>query len=89
VLKKLTVAGIVATTASGVILFGTPAHAGIGTGGDGGIVAGNQFVVPVSIPVDVCGNAIALVGRAEAGCKGGATVGGARHHHGYHHPWDF
>jgi hypothetical protein len=87
-LKKLTAAGIVAAAASGALLLGSPANAGVGTSGDGGVLSGNQVIVPVSIPVNVCGNAVAVVGISGAGCKGGATVGGARHHHGYHHPWD-
>ncbi|RFS82071.1 chaplin [Actinomadura spongiicola] len=51
--------------------------------GDGGdmktsgmfsILGGNQINAPVSIPVDVCGNAIAVLGIAAAKCKGGASV---------------
>ena len=29
---------------------------------------------PISAPINVCGNAIAVLGSAQAGCKGGATV---------------
>jgi hypothetical protein len=87
-LTKLTAAGLVALAASGVLAMASPAGAGIDTNGDGGILSGNQFLVPVSIPVNVCGDAIAIVGRSRAGCRGGASVGYGRHHHGYHHPWD-
>ncbi|MFI0424209.1 chaplin family protein [Spongiactinospora sp. 9N601] len=44
------------------------------TSGQGGVLAGNQAVAPVTAPIDICGNAVALLGEAFAGCKGGATV---------------
>jgi ChpA-C len=89
VLKKLTVAGVAAAAASGALLLASPAaNAGIDTDGRGGVLSGNQVIVPVSIPVDVCGNAISVIGVSEAGCRGGASVGAGQHHHGYHHPWD-
>jgi hypothetical protein len=89
VLKKLTAAGLVAAAASGAILLASPANAGINTSGDGGIVSGNTVIIPVSIPVNLCGDSIALLGRSRATCRGGASVGAGQHHHGYHHPWDF
>ncbi|MEO3825743.1 chaplin family protein [Actinomadura sp. B10D3] len=59
-------------------------HGGYGGGHDGkvrmetshnfGILNGNQVFAPISIPVDVCGNAIAIAGISRAQCKGGATV---------------
>jgi hypothetical protein len=88
VLKKLTAAGLVAVAVSGALVLASPANAGIDTNGDGGILSGNQILVPVSIPVDVCGNAIAIIGRSRAQCRGGASVGSMQPHHGYHHPWD-
>ena len=30
--------------------------------------------IPISIPVDVCGNVLAILGFASAGCRGGAAV---------------
>jgi hypothetical protein len=57
---------------------------GIGgkTSGKGSVLGGNQVNAPVSAPIDACGNAVALFGSSEAGCKGGSTVlnsgGGAR-----------
>jgi ChpA-C len=45
-----------------------------GTSGNGSILGGNQANVPVNVPVDVCGNAVAVLGLADAGCVGGATV---------------
>lgn len=44
------------------------------TGGNFSILGGNQVIAPISIPVNVCGNAVAVVGIAGAGCKGGAEV---------------
>ncbi|TMR01748.1 DUF320 domain-containing protein [Actinomadura soli] len=46
------------------------------TSGNFSILGGNQVHAPISIPVNVCGNAIAVLGLAQAQCKGGATVGG-------------
>ncbi|MGH3381951.1 MAG: chaplin family protein [Actinoallomurus sp.] len=92
-LKKLTAAGLVAVAASGAILLASPANAlsvglntntGLNTNGDGGVVSGNTLIIPVSIPVSLCGDSIALIGRGQAGCRGGASVGAGPHHH----PWD-
>ncbi|MFG2247070.1 chaplin family protein [Spirillospora sp. NPDC048823] len=44
------------------------------TDGTGGVIAGNQVNAPVSAPVNVCGNAVAIAGDAVAGCEGGAGV---------------
>jgi LPXTG-motif cell wall-anchored protein len=44
------------------------------TSGNGSILGGNQINAPINAPVDVCGNAVAVLGLADAGCKGGATV---------------
>jgi hypothetical protein len=44
------------------------------TDGTGGVLAGNQVHAPISIPVNVCGNAVAVAGEAVGGCEGGATV---------------
>ncbi|MEV4076639.1 chaplin [Nonomuraea fuscirosea] len=44
------------------------------TSGTGGVLSGNQAVAPISAPIDVCGNAVAVLGHAFAGCKGGAVV---------------
>ncbi|URM96995.1 chaplin [Actinomadura madurae] len=42
--------------------------------GNFGIGNGNQVFAPISVPVDVCGNAVGVLGAAQAQCKGGATV---------------
>ncbi|MGH3239966.1 MAG: chaplin family protein [Spirillospora sp.] len=44
------------------------------TDGTGGVVAGNQVNAPVAIPANVCGNAVAVIGYAMAGCEGGSVV---------------
>ncbi|MDP4503662.1 chaplin [Nonomuraea sp. NBC_00507] len=69
-LKKILV---VAGAAAMLSLAAPPAHADI-TSGSGGVLSGNQVHVPISIPINVCGNAVAVLGHAIAGCKGGAKV---------------
>lgn len=44
------------------------------TSGNGSILGGTQVIAPISVPVNVCGNAVAVVGIASAQCKGGAEV---------------
>ena len=81
VIKKFAAAGVVAAAASGALLLGSPAYADNDTSGAGGVLSGNQAVIPVSIPVNACGNALAVLGVAGAGCRGGASVG-----HGHRYP---
>ncbi|HIY40097.1 MAG TPA: chaplin, partial [Candidatus Nocardiopsis merdipullorum] len=38
------------------------------TDGSGGVASGNQIVVPVDAAVDICGNAVSVLGITEAGC---------------------
>lgn len=47
------------------------------TSGNHSIGGGNQVSVPVSVPVDVCGVSVAVLGHAASGCQGGASTGGA------------
>lgn len=84
-LKKLTAAGVMAAAATGVMLSAAPANAGINTNSTGGIISGNQVIVPITVPVNVCGNAVSVIGISGAHCKGGAWVSGYRHYHHYHH----
>ncbi|WP_165969364.1 chaplin family protein [Actinomadura sp. KC06] len=49
------------------------------TDGTGGVIAGNQANAPISIPANVCGNAVAIAGFAVAGCEGGSAVKGGSH----------
>src|SRR5258708_36925828 len=50
------------------------------TNGNSSALGGNQLNLPVSVPVDLSGNARALFGPANAGSQGGSPVtnGGAR-----------
>lgn len=73
-LKKLAATGVLSLAAFGIALAASPAHADVHTSGAGGVLAGNQVIVPIAIPVNVCGNAVAVLGHAGAGCKGGAAV---------------
>jgi hypothetical protein len=54
---------------------GDGSSAGPRTSGNESILGGNQVRVPVSVPVSVCGNAVAVLGAAFAGCEGGAWTG--------------
>ena len=49
--------------------------------GSGNVSAGSGNVVslPISLPVDICGNAAAVLGDSTAGCGGGALPGLATH----------
>ncbi|MWA02781.1 DUF320 domain-containing protein [Actinomadura sp. LD22] len=67
------------------VLNGGGGGGGQRTSGKGSVGGGNQVNAPISAPVNVCGNAVAIIGKAEAGCEGGATVhngGGAGHGRG-------
>ncbi len=48
----------------------------VGPAGDGNlsVASGNSVCPPISTAVDVCGNAVANLGFAAAGCEGGAAV---------------
>ncbi|MEV4806469.1 chaplin family protein [Nonomuraea sp. NPDC049421] len=74
-LKKV----MVVTGAVAMLSLAAPAHADI-TNGTGGVVSGNQLHVPIVAPINVCGNAIAVIGLAVAGCKGGANAYAPSHH---------
>lgn len=72
-LKKLLAAGALTAAAAGAALTASPAYAhdGVTTSGDGGILSGTQILNDVNIGVNVCGNAIAVLGVANAVCHGG------------------
>ncbi|TQM71831.1 hypothetical protein FHX41_5609 [Actinomadura hallensis] len=84
-IKKLAATGVLGFAVAASALAAAPAHAAAygGHGGDGshnvtagnvGILNGNQVIAPISAAVDVCGNAVAVIGVASAQCKGGAVV---------------
>lgn len=51
-----------------------------------GLGNGNQIFAPIQAPVNVCGNAIAILGHASASCEGGsdAEIPGGHDHHDSH-----
>jgi hypothetical protein len=76
---KTRVAGVLAASACAVSVMGAPAFASthnvhVYNKGNITVLSGNTINIPISIPVDVCGNAIAILGFAEASCQGGAGV---------------
>jgi hypothetical protein len=78
---RIRTAVVLATAASSVALMGAPAFASYGppdvsTSGDASFLSGNEVQVPISVPINLCGNAIAVIGIAGAGCEGGAAVFG-------------
>ncbi|MGH8876992.1 MAG: chaplin family protein [Stackebrandtia sp.] len=75
IMRHASVAGAVA--AGAVLLFGGAAQAAgpdIISAGNHGIANGNQVVLPIQAPIDVCGNAVAVAGVAGAGCTGGSSA---------------
>jgi len=65
-------------------------HHGVGGGGNttsgrSGVLAGNQVIAPITAPINICGNAVAVLGDAAAGCLGGASVGKPPRESGYEH----
>ncbi|MFD0557475.1 small secreted domain DUF320 [Stackebrandtia endophytica] len=65
--------------AAGLLLFagGTATAGGLGdmvSAGNNGVLNGNQIQAPIQVPINVCGNAIAVAGVAGAGCHGGADA---------------
>lgn len=75
--KAFAASAIVAAAASGVLLTGAPAMANsdVSTSGNGSILGGNQLVADLDVPINVCGNAISILGVAGANCvDSGATV---------------
>ncbi|RFU38829.1 chaplin [Actinomadura logoneensis] len=74
--KRLALTGALCAAVSASVLA-VPANADIRTDGSGGVLSGNQIIAPISIPIDVCGNAVSVLGIAGGGCKGGAAVGNA------------
>ncbi|GAA3237988.1 chaplin family protein [Actinocorallia longicatena] len=73
---KFAAAGTLAFSVLGAVLASSPAlaHPNPVTSGQNAVLSGNQIIAPVSIPIDICGNAVAVAGTAGAGCQGGASV---------------
>jgi hypothetical protein len=64
-----------AGSTGGATVHGGGGRGGARTSGAHSVLGGNQIQAPISAPVDICGNAVAVLGHAAAGCKGGAKVG--------------
>jgi len=60
--------------AGGLLATQAAAQADVVTTNNFGALNGTQVVVPIQVPIDVCGNAIALIGGAQAACDGGAIA---------------
>ncbi|GAB3712995.1 chaplin family protein [Nocardiopsis oceani] len=76
-LKKTLAATAIAAAAGSVLFAGAPAMANsnVFTSGNGGILSGNQAVVDVDAPINVCGNSVAVLGISGANCTdSGASV---------------
>lgn len=68
-------AAATALTAAAFMAFGSaPSFADPTTSGDGSTGGGNQLQAPVSVPVNVCGNAVGILGKAAADCDGGKST---------------
>jgi hypothetical protein len=82
---KWTARTVLLTTGFAAAGGGLPGVAFAGTGGthtgNASVLSGNEVNAPVSIPVNICGNAAAILGVATAGCEGGAEVVGVTNHH--------
>ncbi|GLU47356.1 chaplin family protein [Nocardiopsis ansamitocini] len=70
-LKKLLAVGAVTAASAGVLLMASPAHAvdDVFTSGNGSILGGNQIIADLDIPVNICGNAISVLGVSGAQCS--------------------
>jgi hypothetical protein len=77
---KTRVAGVVAMSACAVAVIGAPAFASTHNGPVNtnirniSVISNNSVFAPITAPINVCGNAIAILGIAEASCQGGAGV---------------
>jgi LPXTG-motif cell wall-anchored protein len=62
----------------GLVLPSGSAYAAAGSNSNNKSVgSGNQVLLSLDIPADICGLAVAILGTAESGCQGGAGVQGA------------
>ena len=78
---KTRVAGVLAVSAAAVAIMGGPAFASnqpvvgnIVGNGNIPVLSGNNVQIPVQVPVDICGNAVAILGFSDASCMGGAAA---------------
>ncbi len=66
----------VGLVSAGILLIGSSAEAAQNwtSAGNVGILSGNQVYLPIQAPINLCGNAIGVLGNASAGCQGGAIA---------------
>jgi hypothetical protein len=62
-----------AMTVAQAATAGTVGPAGT-TSGNGSVGSGNQLILPITVPIDICGNVVAALGLGQAQCTGGSTV---------------
>ncbi|WP_192809610.1 chaplin [Actinomadura rudentiformis] len=84
--NALAIAGVAKAACKGTATVTHHGGAGPGdkTSGTVSVLGGNQAYVPIDIPLDVCGNAAAVLGVAKAFCRGGAHVLHGSHDPGEH-----
>lgn len=59
-----------ALVAAAFTAFGAaPSFADTTTSGDGSAAGGNQAQAPISVPINVCGNAVGILGKAASQCE--------------------
>ncbi|MDA0563554.1 chaplin [Streptomonospora sp. S1-112] len=76
-LKKTLVASAIAAAAAGAFIAGAPAASAEveqETSGNGSILGGNQLGLDLNVPVNVCGNSVAIIGVAGADCDHSGAV---------------
>jgi hypothetical protein len=59
---------------AGTAFAGTALAAGPVTSGNGSALSGNQVVAPVTVPVNICGNAVSAAGASLTRCAGCAAA---------------
>ncbi|MEV4218873.1 chaplin family protein [Nonomuraea sp. NPDC049725] len=68
---------IVVAGAFGMLSVAAPAYAhgpGDITSGRSGVLSGNQLFLPITAPINACGNGVGVAGVGIAGCKGGSSA---------------
>src|SRR5438093_772572 len=74
--------GTAHATGSGASTSGGAGGAG-STSDNFAIGTGNQVTADISLPIDVCGNAVSLLGGADASCGDSGSTGGGSGNGGY------
>jgi hypothetical protein len=64
---------IVVLGAFAMLSLAAPAQAGI-VPGHNDVLSENAVTVPITAPINVCGNSVAALGQAVSGCRGGSSV---------------